>query len=466
MKNAFLLLVFSIFLLTKNYSQITFIIDSLPDYTPPEEMLFIAGDFNGWNPGSPAYVMEKNQEGNWNITLGAETEGTVIQFKFTRGDWGKVEKGVNGEEIGNRVFTFGNDSTVHCIIYNWADFGGSGESTAAENVSIMDENFEMPQLNRTRRIWIYLPPDYDESSKNYPVLYMHDGQNLFDMQTSYAGEWEVDETLNNLATQGYEVPIVIGIDNGGVERIAEYTPWVNPSYNSGQGKEYIDFIVETLKPYIDANYRTLPDQNNTGIMGSSLGGLISHYGSVKNQDIFGKAGIFSPSYWFSDSIWAFTNEAGKQNPMRFYQIMGQLEGNQAVANMLKMDTALKAVGFTNDEIISKVIAGGEHNEKLWREQFEEAYLWLFASYAYGISENNQIEPLQLYPNPAKHKIIFIDPDSTETEYISITDSSGKEIKNLDVHSGTTLDIVPLSNGVYFLKVKKSKSVYIGRFVKY
>ena len=452
-------------LVLKVQAQVTFVIDSLPDYTPAEEMLFIAGDFNGWNPGNPVYVLEKNEENKWAITLGQQDEGTAIQFKFTRGDWGTVEKGVNGEEIGNRTFTFGNDSVVHCIIYNWADFGSGGESTAAENVSIMDENFEMPQLDRTRRIWVYLPPDYEQNSKNYPVLYMHDGQNLFDATTSYAGEWEVDETLNSLAEQGYEVPIVVGIDNGGTERIAEYTPWVNPSYDSGQGSEYINFIIETLKPYIDDNYRTLADQNNTGIMGSSLGGLISQYGAIKNQDIFGKAGLFSPSYWFSDSIWAFTNEYGRQNSMRIYQMIGQLEGSQAVANMLQMEDVLKENGFTTDEVISNVIPNGEHNEALWREQFEDAYLWLFVSYANNINEKQQFKPLLIAPNPVGDFLICRNLEGEKIKSISIVDSSGKKINGLSKERSFPINVASLSTGCYIVKVKTDKEMYVGRFVK-
>jgi predicted alpha/beta superfamily hydrolase len=293
---------------------------------------------------------------------------------------------------------------------------------------------------------------------------MHDGQNLFDALTSFAGEWEVDETLNSLADQGYEVPIVVGIDHGGFDRIAEYTPWVNPSYNSGQGKEYIQFITETLKPYIDANYRTLPDRNNTGIMGSSLGGLISHYGAIKNQDIFGKAGIFSPSYWFSDSIWQFVDEYEKQNQMCIYQMIGQMEGTQAVANVLQMETAFKEKGFTDDEVISKVIAGGEHNEKLWSEQFGEAYLWLFMSYANDIPEKQQYKPLIFVPNPPGDILNCKISEPVQIKTISIFEINGKKVNPLKENS-FPVNISNLPAGLYIVKVKTNKDMYVGRFIK-
>ena len=161
------------------FAQVTFIIDTLPAYTPAQDSIYIAGDFTGWNPGVPEYVMHKNEQGKWAITLAAQPDLSSIAYKFTRGSWTTVEKGASGEELSNRVFTFGNGETVHINIYNWADNGGGG-STAAANVKIMSTNFFMPQLNRYRRIWLYFPPDYETSGLNYPVLYMHDGQNLFD----------------------------------------------------------------------------------------------------------------------------------------------------------------------------------------------------------------------------------------------------------------------------------------------
>ncbi|MCK5777105.1 MAG: hypothetical protein KAH25_13055, partial [Bacteroidales bacterium] len=181
----------------------------MPDNTPAEDFIYIVGDFNDWDPGDPNYRLEKNDEEDWFIVMPEMGNGSQIQFKFTRGDWDTVEKGASGEEIPNRIFTFGNGETQEYDILNWADQGGGGgSSTAADNVSIMDENFYMPQLDRNRRIWIYLPPDYETSGETYPVLYMHDGQNLFDQYTSFSGEWEVDESLNNLANEGIQVPIV------------------------------------------------------------------------------------------------------------------------------------------------------------------------------------------------------------------------------------------------------------------
>jgi len=391
MKKITFLFSFLICSLAMMAAQVTIIVTSIPQNTPAGENIYIAGNFNGWNPGDPASMLTENGQGQPQIIL----EGTGgIEFKFTRGSWETVEGNANGQYLPNRTFTFGATDTLEVQILSWEDQGGSNH-TAAENVVVMDEDFFMPQFNRTRRIWLYMPPDYETSGKNYPVLYMHDGQNLFDAATSFAGEWEVDETLNLLFEAGKDVPIVVGIDNGGGDRIDEYTPWPSPDYGGGDGDLYAQFIVETLKPYIDANYRTKPEQPFTGVMGSSLGGLISHYIAVKYQDVFSKAGVFSPSYWFNDSIYDFTYLAGKQQPVKFYIMGGTAESGSLVQEMNDMSDTLMDVGFTEEEIKVKVVQGGQHNEQLWREEFGLAYQWLFLDNSSSINENSPIAPFEI-----------------------------------------------------------------------
>ncbi len=447
-------------------AQAVFIVDSIPAYTPPGSNIFLAGSLNGWNPGDSAYVLHKNSGGYFEITLDAQADGTQIEFKFTRGSWETVEKGPNGEEIDNRVFTFGNGDTTHTIIYNWRSDGGGGGSTATENVHIVSDDFFMPQLNKTRRVWIYLPPDYETSGNHYPVLYMHDGQNLFDAQTSYAGEWEVNETLNSLSNNGIKVPIVVGIDNGGAARIDEYTPWTNTQYGGGEGDKYMAFLTETLKPYIDQNYRTLPGRSNTAIMGSSLGGLISHYGAIKYQDIYSKAGIFSPSYWFSDSVYTFTEETGKQNSVRFYLMCGDNEVATTVQDMNRMAMLLTDIGFNGEDVKTDVIAGGQHNEKLWREQFQKAYLWLFNNWVNAVPERRTEENLSIYPNPVNKKLMFPDEIIYGTnDSVLIFDAMGKTLIDINSYKGQPISVCGLEPGIYFFKLTTNSKVYSGQFIK-
>lgn len=462
-----LIIILLCLLTIKISAQVTFVVQSLPPNTPIQDSMYIAGDFSTpvWQPGLAQYMMHKNNEGKWSITLAAKPNGTVIQFKFTRGSWATVEKDAAGNELANRTYTYGSSSSVNVTIANWADAGSGSNSTVAANVKIMSSNFIVPQFNRTRKIWIYFPPDYETSGISYPVLYMHDGQNLFDNSTAYSGEWEVDETLNRLATQGKRVPIVVGIDNGGANRIGEYTPWTNTQYGGGDGEKYMEFIVETLKPYIDQHYRTLTDRENTGIMGSSLGGLISHYGSLKYQATFSKAGLFSPSFWFSDSTWAFTHDAGKQQEMRFYQLCGTNESVGMVGEMQRMNDTLVSIGFDQDRIFNKVVTGGQHNEKLWREAFGEAYLWLFEPFINSIQEPVTNKEVICFPNPVVDFMTFQTDSKDVIDTIKITDMKGQLVKIIIHPTEKNIDIHDLLPGTYIIRCFSGIVPTEGKFIK-
>ncbi len=345
-------------------------------YTPLLDTLFIAGTFNNWNPGDTAYRLKKNANGVWQITL-SQPSGTTIQYKFTRGNWGAVETKANGSFQPNRNYTFTSSSAKRNItIGNWQDM--LGNHTAVGATRILDLDFYMPQLNRYRRVWVYLPQDYYTSTNTYPTLYMQDGQNLFDVVTSFAGEWKCDETMEDLqnkdSTNGI---IIIGIDNGGLTRIDEYSPWMNPFYGGGEGDEYIDFIISTLKPYIDGHFRTLPTRENTGIMGSSMGGLISWYGGLAYQDVFSKVGVFSPSFWFSPNVMTFAASTSKEYPTSFYFLAGGKEGASENTDIQKVRSRMHANGFTWKELKYVLDPNGEHSEWFWSEYFDDAVLWLY-----------------------------------------------------------------------------------------
>lgn len=176
-----------------------------------------------------------------------------------------------------RVLGFGSFIVTSLLLVQGCDTEHDKPSTATKNVIILEKTLTIPKLNRQRRLRIYLPENYQLSKQHYPVLYMHDAQNLFDDKTAYAGEWGIDETLNRLAAENGLSLIVVGIDNGLELRMNELSPWPNQEYGVAEGEQYMDFIVNEVKPFIDKSYRTLTDKNNTAIMGSSMGGLISHY---------------------------------------------------------------------------------------------------------------------------------------------------------------------------------------------
>ena len=245
------------------------------------------------------------------------------------------------------------------------------ESTASKNVT----TFELfsPELNVQKKIWVYLPKDYSTSNKKYPVIYMHDAQNLFDAKTSYVGEWEVDETLNKMNAQ----IIVIGIEHGNEKRIDELTPYKNEKYGGGNGNNYLEFIVKTLKQKVDSVYRTKSNTKNTAIFGSSLGGLISFYAVLKYPEVFGKAGVFSPSFWFSEEIYKLM-ESSEKTKARIFLLCGDKESENMVLEVKKMETLLdRNRCYCLNLNKSVIVKDGEHNEKLWRENFEQAVKWLF-----------------------------------------------------------------------------------------
>ena len=250
-------------------------------------------------------------------------------------------------------------------------------STAHSNVSVLEEKFIIDGLDRERLIRIYLPENYKESDERYPVLYAHDGQNLFDDSTSYSGEWGLDEALNQLATESDFKLIVVGIDNGGEYRMNELSPWENDDYLPAQGEEYMSFIVEQVKPYIDQHFRTLSDRENTGIMGSSMGGLISHYAIYRYPTVFSKAIIFSPSYWFSEDVFSLTNTNPVPQDSRLWLEIGRKEGN-AVDDVEKMHAIILATEHPANNTVFKIDPEGKHHESSWRKQFPAAVTWLFA----------------------------------------------------------------------------------------
>lgn len=248
-----------------------------------------------------------------------------------------------------------------------------GLSTATANVHLVDSAFYLPQLNRHRRIWIYLPEDYEKSRNRYPVLYMHDGQNLFDAATSYAGEWGVDEAIDSLPVKW----IIVGIDNGQQYRMKEYNVFDEPKFGQGEGRAYLDFIVRNLKPHIDRHYRTKRTARNTAIAGSSMGALISFYAGLYHPAVFGQVGVFSPSFWINpnmdSTIRAAVKEQSRKSP-EFYFYGGQQESESMVADMQKTADLLAAC--TGKKYTVMVNAEGRHNEAAWRREFPAFLHWL------------------------------------------------------------------------------------------
>lgn len=365
-----------LFLIQHGVSQVTFIIKSFPVKTPSKDTLFMASSLNSWNPCDKNFAFKPDQRGIISLTITGKVDS--FEYKINRGNWKNVEVDSTGKDIKNRFYSSAQGGHVDIRVHGWRDLSVRQKTTVTKGVSFIPTNIEMPQLNRKRTIRMYFPPDYS-SGKRFPVIYMHDGQNLFDAATSFSGEWQVDEILDSLYKYNGFSCIVVGIYNGEKNRVNEYSPWRNDSLQAGgDGDKYASFIVKNLKPFIDSHYRTLSDRENTVIMGSSMGGLISLYMAIEYPEVFGKAGIFSPSLWFSPKIFDLIRNYKLKKLQKFYLISGAKEGKETVYNTLKADSLLRTIGFDESYIRCKISKDGQHNENSWSQEFGDAVRYLFS----------------------------------------------------------------------------------------
>lgn len=350
---------------------VTFRLASLPSYHKAGDSVYLAGSFNNWNPAQPQMRFE-NRGGAYALTVSLQ-QG-AYEYKLTRGSWDKAEALAGGAQAGNRVLEVRGDTLINLSVQHWADhFSKQKTSTAGSQVKIIDTAFYLPQLKRYRRIWISLPQSYAATKKKYPVLYMHDGQNLFDDATAFSGEWGVDEALDSLGSR-YGEMIVVGIDNGGDKRLNEYSPYDMARFGKGEGKQYTDFLVRTLRPYINRHYRTRKGGEHTYTAGSSMGGLISFYALLRYPKRFGAAGVFSPAFWVTPELYKDIPGRAKKVKGRVYFYAGKQESVGMVPDMLTVFELMRR--HSKAEMTTVIRSEGKHNEASWRAEFPLFYKWL------------------------------------------------------------------------------------------
>jgi predicted alpha/beta superfamily hydrolase len=237
-------------------------------------------------------------------------------------------------------------------------------------------DFTSTILGNTRGIWIYLPPTYIENTRaSMPVVYMHDGQNLFDPSAAFGGNtWQVQQTMDAAAEDGsIAEAIVVGAENT-ADRMSEYTPVPDPTQSpaGGNGEKYLQMLITELKPKIDHDMRTLPDAAHTAMVGSSLGGLITAYAGVKHADVYGLVGVMSPSTWW-DSNWIVGEVGmtpGSPRPLRVYVDSGDSgPSNDDVTNTAMLAAAYQTMGYAKGSTLDYVVQmGGQHNEVYWAQR--------------------------------------------------------------------------------------------------
>lgn len=249
-------------------------------------------------------------------------------------------------------------------------------STVGPRLQVLDP-LPMPALGRERRLRVYLPPSYASApTRHYPVVYFHDGQNVFDEATSYSGEWGADETLDEIArSTGLEV-IAVGIDHAGKDRLTELNPYDHPQFGQGRGFDYLRWVVETAKPLIDSRYRTRPQATQTALIGSSMGGLITQAAMHRHADVFGLGGVLSPAPSGRPAIFELVRREPLKSTQRVLISAGTGEGAEMVSGARRM--AERLAGAKKGEVRLLVNDAG-HNEAAWRVLLPSILLWLYLS---------------------------------------------------------------------------------------
>ncbi len=369
----------------------TVFIVTVPGNTPPGAEVWLSGNhplLGNWNGAGEK--LSKALGDRYATTLSFAPE-LSLQFKATRGSWETVEKGAQGEEIDNHTHKTGSGfERVSFTVASWADIGGVEEPPPllTGHIELLTKA-EVPTTHVTPRdVIVWLPPDYKDAgnTKTYPVLYMHDGQNLMDASTGFNGEWGVDEVAQQLVLAGQVEPlIIVGVYNSGSERSLDYTPVsdpTEPNYPGGNADKYGRFLVEELKPLIDGKYRTKPEAQYTGMAGSSLGGLVTMYLGMTKADTFTRLGVISPSVWWANrDIVTRVNALQSKTQARIWLDIGteeSLNSQETVADTRALRDALVAKGWVLDADLKYTeVQGGKHDEASWNKRFGDILKYLY-----------------------------------------------------------------------------------------
>ncbi len=374
--SVFLLSLFILFRTTAQEQtiRINFILNS-PDLSP-DTAVFIAGgheQLGNWNPGKIKMNYSGNHTWTYQITLNRPLS---IEYKYTLGSWEREAANANGSALANFNAKITKDTTIKNDIYFWTK-GGAKRTIESHVTGKVAYHKAMKGTGiNDRDIIVWFPPGYEtEKTKRYPVLYMHDGQNIFDPATSAFGvDWKIDETFDSLIRKKFIPPmIVVGIYN---------TPDRTREYGQGEkGKAYMEFMVRKLKPFIDSAYRTKRDAKSTWVGGSSMGGLISFMLAWEYPKVFSKAICMSPAFKISsiDYVKVVNQSTRKSNGQSFYIDNGGVGlESQLQPGIDEMIKALKAKGFRQNKDYFLIIdPEAKHFESAWAERFPEALLMLY-----------------------------------------------------------------------------------------
>ena len=350
----------------------------VPDFTPPWQRVFLAGDgpvFGHWS--SQAVELFRWDDGAYHAHLQLP-DGARLRYLLSVGRWRDAEADAEGRELPPRQLTVSGNAWVEAHVRSWG-----------RNSLRYHTDFESMHLPRARTVTVYLPPGYDlEPERRYPVFYMHDGQNLFDADTAFGGvPWGCDEVAERVVRNGEAAPaIIVGVANTH-DRIREYGPRRSVLQRDDDfSADYGRFLVEEVKPFIDGRYRTRPGREHTAVGGSSLGGLISLHLSKWYPGVFGMCAALSPSLWWDGEgfLRDIDRKLGWLNTVKVWLDFGDDEGHTRATRRVgagrvqRLADAMRGYGLEKTNRLSyTLVPGGRHNEASWGGRFDQVLKFLF-----------------------------------------------------------------------------------------
>lgn len=343
---------------------------------PVGEQVFVTGNdpiLGNWSPDGLPLTRTDDKVWSGSDVFPADA---VLEYKITRGTWNSEETLEDGAIPGNRVVEASGDRVIQHPVAGWKDMGAGHMPQITGNYRV-HEGFHSNHLRFDRRVIVWLPPSYGRGSRSYPVLYMQDGQQVFDPRTSsWQQDWEVDEWCTKLIEEKEMREIIVVAVYSTEDRFVEYNP-------SLAGREYARFVTEELKPFIDRDYRTLPGRDTTAIAGSSMGATIAFYLAWTRPDLFFGAACLSPAFRFRNdsSTLDLVKNASQPPDLRVYLYggLGDPTEMELAEGMYEMANLLKARGLTRGRnLVVKDDPSGQHNEASWAKHTGDWLRFLFA----------------------------------------------------------------------------------------
>lgn len=373
--------------------------------------IYFASSINGWNPRDEKYRLTAQSDGKWRIILPAKPGGGLIEFKFTRGSWALEELDTGLNPIANRYFPKvdvsklqpGEQPRVEFVVPAWGDQRAQDPTIRARDpyrTLRVTGSVKRVQVrgggggaeDSFRDLLVWLPEGYDapeNATRTYPVLYMQDGQNLFEQMPGTSGEWGVDETATRLIASGEVRPmIIVAIPHSDDRRIAEYLPVKALKDVEPGGERYVEFLVKTVIPRVERLFRVAKGPENTAIGGSSLGGAIALHAAATRPDVFGMLLAESLPLATGDAkVWRDYVDDFHAYPKRAYVGIGGREAGGDPDNAARnaeyletsrhLDEVFAKAGLDKAHRLLVVDQGAEHTETAWAKRFPDALRFLF-----------------------------------------------------------------------------------------